>query len=436
MFPLSAALRRFIKQGRLKVTNYDGKTFEFGDPTLPLDAAVSLRDPDTAWRLVTNPELNVGQEYTDGALVIEKGTLLNFLRLLLLNSARLNSTTIGQIYHRTDNLLRLPSVFNPMRRSRRNVKHHYDLSDELFSLFLDRDRQYSCAYFRSETDDIETAQLAKKQHIAAKLAIRPNQHILDIGSGWGGLALYLAQHYPVRVTGVTLSDEQFRVSNARAAQLGLSDRVTFKLQDYRQESGVYDRIVSVGMFEHVGRPHFSKFFRKVYSLLTPDGVALIHCIGFQTPPAPINSWLRQYIFPGAYLPSLSQLTPIFERQNIWLADMESLRLHYARTLAAWYARFQENRDRVARLYDERFCRMWEFYLQSCEAGFRWGWLTVFQLQLAKDIAALPVTRDYMLREEERLRAIDSGVLEAPAHPVWETPPATRDPRDNQPGPTH
>jgi cyclopropane-fatty-acyl-phospholipid synthase len=190
------------------------------------------------------------------------------------------------------------------------------------------------------------------------------------------------------------------------------------------------------MFEHVGRPHFSKFFRKVYSLLTPDGVALIHCIGFQTPPAPINSWLRQYIFPGAYLPSLSQLAPILERQNIWLADMENLRLHYAKTLAAWYGRFQENRDRVARLYDERFCRMWEFYLQSCEAGFRWGWLTVFQLQLAKDIAALPITRDYMLREEERLRAIDSGVLEAPAHPVWEAPPPTRDPRDNQPGPTH
>jgi cyclopropane-fatty-acyl-phospholipid synthase len=436
MFPLSAALRRFIKQGRLQVTNYDGETFEFGDPNLPLDAAVSLRDPDTAWRLATSPALNVGEEYTDGALVIEKGTLLNLLRLLLLNSNRLNTTRLGQLYHSIDNLLRLPSVFNPMRRSRRNVKHHYDLSDELFSLFLDRDRQYSCAYFRSDSDDLDTAQLSKKQHIAAKLAIRPGQHILDIGSGWGGLALYLAQHYPVKVTGLTLSDEQLRVSNARAAQLGLADRVTFKLQDYRNEEGVYDRIVSVGMFEHVGRPHFSAFFRKVWSLLAPDGVALIHTIGFQTPPAPINSWIRHYIFPGAYLPSLSQLTPILERQAFWMTDIENLRLHYAMTLAAWYARFQANRERVAQLYDQRFCRMWEFYLQSCEAGFRWGWLTVFQLQLAKHVGALPITRDYMMREEERLRQADAGVLDAPGHRVWETPQTVQQTSDGQPRSSH
>jgi cyclopropane-fatty-acyl-phospholipid synthase len=436
MFPLNAALRLLIKQGRLRVTDYDGKTYEYGDPTLPLDVAVALRDPDTAWRLATSPALNVGEEYTDGALIIEKGSLLSLLRLLLQNSNRVNNTRVGQLYHRTDNLLRLPGVFNPIRRARQNVKHHYDLSDELFSLFLDSDRQYSCAYYRSETDDIDTAQLSKKQHIAAKLAIKPGQHVLDIGSGWGGLALYLAQRYPIRVTGLTLSDEQFRVSNARAAQLGLADRVTFKLQDYRQEDGVYDRIVSVGMFEHVGRPHFARYFRKVSSLLTPDGVALIHTIGFGTPPAPINTWLRQYIFPGAYLPSLSQLAPIFERQGIWLTDMENLRLHYAMTLAAWHARFQGNRDRVAQLYDERFCRMWEFYLQSCEAGFRWGWLTVFQLQLAKDITALPITRDYMLEEEQRLRDADSGVIEAPGHRIWESPQPSRDPRDNQPGPSH
>ncbi|NJM35106.1 MAG: class I SAM-dependent methyltransferase [Rhodomicrobium sp.] len=418
MFPLNAVLKRFVRQGRLKVTDCDGKAYEFGDPDAPLDAAIALRDPDTAWRIAVNGALNIGEAYTDGTLVIEEGSLLDFLRLLLLNSRRWNDTRLGQFYYRAEDILRLPAVFNPARRSRANVKHHYDLSDELFSLFLDKDRQYSCAYYQTGREDIDSAQLLKKQHIAAKLYIRPDQHILDIGSGWGGLALYLAEHYPVRVTGLTLSEEQFRVSNARARQLGLAKRVAFKLLDYRREQETYDRIVSVGMFEHVGKPHFSTFFRKMETLLKPDGVALIHTIGFQTPPTQINSWLRRYIFPGAYLPSLSQLAPIFERQHIWLTDFENLRLHYALTLAAWHERFQAHRDRIASLYDGRFCRMWEFYLQSCEVGFRWGGLTVFQLQLAKDIAALPITRDYMIHEEQRLRAIDEPGMEEPAPAIW------------------
>ena len=421
MFPLDVVLKRFIKRGRLRVTDCEGKACEFGDANAPLDAAISLRDPDTAWRIARFPSLHIGEAYTDGALIIEQGSLLSFLRLLLLNNRIWNESLTGKVYYRAEDLLRLPAVINPTGRARKNVKHHYDLSDELFSLFLDADRQYSCAYYRSERDTIDEAQLSKKQHIAAKLHIRPNQHILDIGSGWGGLGLYLAKHYPVRVTGLTLSDEQYRGSNARARQLGLADRVSFKLQDYREEKGQYDRIVSVGMFEHVGRPHFAAFFRKLHSLLTPDGVALIHTIGFQTSPAPINAWLRRYIFPGAYLPTLSQLAPIYERQNFWLADMENLRLHYALTLSAWYQRFQANREHVAKLYDERFCRMWEFYLQSCEAGFRWGGLTVFQFQLTRDINALPITRDYMLAEEARLRAIDKGTAEAPDEPLW-TPP--------------
>jgi cyclopropane-fatty-acyl-phospholipid synthase len=418
MFPLNLVLRHYIKDGHLGVIDCDGEAYEFGDTQAPIDAAISLRDPDTAWKIARHPSLNIGEAYTDGALTIEQGTLLDFLRLLLLNTRRWNESFLGQLYYRAEDVLRLPAVFNPIARSRKNVKHHYDLSDELFSLFLDADRQYSCAYFHSEQDDIEQAQLSKKQHIAAKLNIRPDQHILDIGSGWGGLGLYLAKHYPVRVTGLTISDEQHRVSNARARQLGLADRVTFKLADYRHEKGTYDRIVSVGMFEHVGRPHFSAFFRKLSSLLAPDGVALIHTIGFQTPPAPINTWLRRYIFPGAYLPALSQLAPVLERQYYWLTDMENLRLHYALTLSAWHERFQTNREHVANLYDERFCRMWEFYLQSCEAGFRWGGLTVFQLQLAKDILALPIKRDYMLREEDRLRQIDRGGIEAPGETLW------------------
>jgi cyclopropane-fatty-acyl-phospholipid synthase len=407
MFALGRLFRGLVKHGRLRVTDFDGQIYEFGNNAVPLDATIALRDPGTAWRIARNPELNIGETYLDGSLIIEKGTLSSFLRLLLINSQSWNDSFTGRIYYRLDDIFRTPAVLNPVPRARRNVKHHYDLSDKLFSLFLDADRQYSCAYYRSEDDDLETAQLAKKQHIASKLNIHPGQHVLDIGSGWGGLALYIARHYPVRVTGLTLSDEQFRHANERARQLGMGDRVTFKLLDYRKETGVYDRIVSVGMFEHVGRPHFSAFFRQLSALLKPDGVALIHTIGTQARPSPINPWLRRHIFPGAYLPALSQIAPIIEARRMWLTDLENLRLHYASTLAAWRERFDANRDRIALLYDERFCRMWEFYLQSCEAGFRWSGLTVFQLQLTKSIDALPVTRDYMLREEDRLRMADA-----------------------------
>jgi cyclopropane-fatty-acyl-phospholipid synthase len=426
MFPLNAVLRGLVKQGRLKVIDCDGKSHEFGQPDVPLDVTISLRDPDTARKIALYPALNFGEAYMDGTFVIEQGTLLDFLRLVLVNKRRWNESFLGQAYNRAEDFFHLPAVFNPVGRSRKNVKHHYDLSEELFELLLDSDRQYSCAYFRSPDADLEQAQLNKRQHIAAKLNIRPDQHILDIGSGWGGLGLYLAQHYPVRVTGLTLSDEQYRVSNARARQLGIADRVEFKLLDYRQETGTYDRIVSVGMFEHVGRPHFSAFFSKLNSLLKPDGVALIHTIAYSTPNGSINPWLRRYIFPGAYLPSLSQLTPVFERQRFWLTDLENLRLHYALTLAAWYERFQTNREQITRLYDERFCRMWEFYLQSCEAGFRWGGLTVFQFQLSKDIAALPITRDYMVHEEDRLRENRPHDADGPDVPLWTPPPSKRD----------
>jgi cyclopropane-fatty-acyl-phospholipid synthase len=416
MFPLAILLRGFVKRGRLHVTDYDGRAYDFGDTTTPVDVAVAFRDPSTARRIARNPELNVGEAYVEGSLTIEKGSLLAFLQLLLVNMQIWNASPAGRTFYRVQDAMRLPLGLNRINRSRRNVKHHYDLSDELFSLFLDSDRQYSCAYYRAENDDLETAQLAKKQHIAAKLNIRPGQHILDIGSGWGGLALYLARHYPnVRVTGLTLSDEQFKRSNERAREQGVEDRVTFKLLDYRRETGSYDRIVSVGMFEHVGRPHFSAYFDKLSSLLAPEGVALVHTIGYQTPPAPINAWLRRYIFPGAYLPSMSQLAPIIEKRRLWLTDLENLRLHYAATLSAWHERFDANRGRIAALYDERFCRMWEFYLRACEAGFRWSGLTVFQMQIAKTIDALPVTREYMVREEERLRAMDA-ITEMPELP--------------------
>jgi cyclopropane-fatty-acyl-phospholipid synthase len=408
MYPLNPLLRGFVKQGHLRVIDHQGRVHHYGEMTKPPDVSIRLHDGPTAWRIARNPAYYIGQAYTDGLLTLERGTLLGFLGLMLRNLADFNRKLSVRFLYRMEELITLPAILNWSSRSRRNVKHHYDLSEALFSLFLDKDRQYSCAYYRAEDDDLDAAQLAKKQHIAAKLFVHPGQHILDVGCGWGGLALYLAEHYPnVRVTGLTLSDEQYRLATERARQAGLADRVTFKLADYREEKNTYDRIVSVGMFEHVGKPQFGTFFERVLALLKPGGVAVVHTIGQYTPPAPINPWVRKNIFPGAYLPTLSQLTPILEQRRFWLADMETLRLHYAETLADWNERFQANRDKVRGLYDERFCRMWEFYLQCCEAGFRWGGLTVFQLQLATTIDALPITRDYMVEEEARLREVDA-----------------------------
>jgi cyclopropane-fatty-acyl-phospholipid synthase len=415
MFPLDPLMRRFVHKGHLVVVDHLGHIHHYGENGATTDAAIRLHSADTAWRIARNPAYYIGEAYTEGQLTLEKGSILSFLEVMLRNLAVFNTRTSVRLLYRLEELTTFPAILNWASRSRRNVKHHYDLSDALFSLFLDRDRQYSCAYYRSDDADLDEAQLAKKQHIAAKLFIQPGQHILDIGSGWGGLALYLASHYPnVRVTGLTLSDEQYRVATERARQAGFADRVTFRLADYRHEGGLYDRIVSVGMFEHVGRPQFDIFFEKLKTLLKPKGAALLHTIGQYTPPGAINPWLRRNIFPGAYLPTLSQLTPILERRRIWLTDLETLRLHYAHTLADWHERFQANRDRARALYDERFCRMWEFYLQSCEAGFRWGGLTVFQLQLATDVDALPLTRDYMMAEEARLRDADGGVTPPPA----------------------
>lgn len=408
MFPLDQLLRRFIRHGHLAVADHRGRVHHYGDTAAALDAAIRLHRPGLALPLARNPAYNIPEAYVDGALTLESGSLLSFVGLLLRNTAAFNRTRTARLLYGIEELATWPALLNRIGQAEHNVKHHYDLSGALFELFLDSDRQYSCAYYRDARDGLETAQLAKKQHIAAKLYLQPGQHVLDIGSGWGGLALYIAKRYPsVRVTGLTLSDEQLRVSRERARQSGLAERVVFKLADYREEIGVYDRIVSVGMFEHVGRPNFGAFFAKLSGLLTGQGVALLHTIGFQTPGGAINPWLRRNIFPGAYLPSLAQLAPEIEKQRLWLSDLENLRLHYAYTLAAWHERFQRNRQRVAALYDERFCRIWEFYLQSCEAGFRWGGLTVFQLQLAKAVDALPITRDYMAAEEERLRKADA-----------------------------
>jgi cyclopropane-fatty-acyl-phospholipid synthase len=286
-------------------------------------------------------------------------------------------------------------MVNPAGRSARNVQHHYDIDHRLYATFLDRDMQYSCAYFRRGDETIDEAQENKRRHIASKLLLRPGMRVLDIGSGWGGLALHLAKEFDVHVTGLTLSKDQFETSVRRAEAAGLAQRVTFKMLDYRQETGTYDRIVSVGMFEHVGKPQFSAFFRQLRRLLADDGVALVHSIAKMWDPGPINRWMEKYIFPGSYLPALSELAPVMERFQLWLTDLETWRIHYARTLEAWNERFQANREQIRSMFDERFCRMWELYLLGCREAFLHQELCVFQLQLAKRIDAVPLTRDYL-----------------------------------------
>ena len=299
--------------------------------------------------------------------------------------------------------------FNPTERARRNVAHHYDIDGAIYDLFLDRDRQYSCAYFARDMG-LDAAQLAKKRHLAAKLALAPGQRILDIGSGWGGLGIYLAKAVGANVTGVTLSREQLKISNERAAREGLEQTVRFEHKDYRELDGQFDRIVSVGMFEHVGVNHYATYFRKIAQLLAKDGVALIHTIGRLGPPTATDPFIAKYIFPGGYIPALSEIVPAVARAGLIVADIEILRLHYAKTLRAWRERFLANWDKVAAIRDERFCRMWEFYLAGSEVAFRHQGLVVFQVQIVKRIGALPITRDYMMDGEQRL--LEQDVIHA------------------------
>ena len=382
-----------IRTGRLTIIDAGGNRHVLEGGPGP-SATIRLSDPSLHWKLVLRPRLYVPEAYMDGTLTIEEGSLYDFLELLVSNDTA-HPNELMRLGRAAAQLVRRMYQLNPVWRARRNVAHHYDLSDQLYELFLDRDRQYSCAYFRAHEDDLDTAQENKKRHIGAKLLLRPGQKVLDIGSGWGGLALYLAGQCDVDVTGLTLSEEQLKVAQRRAAAAGLADRVRFRLRDYREETGTYDRIVSVGMFEHVGLNHYPDFFAKLKALLAPDGVALLHSIGRMDGPGMTNPWLRKYIFPGGYSPALSEVVPVVERARLWIADIEILRLHYAQTLRQWRRRFEQNRDRIRALYDERFCRMWETYLVGSELAFRHAGHLVFQMQLAKSIDAVPLTRDYM-----------------------------------------
>jgi cyclopropane-fatty-acyl-phospholipid synthase len=399
---LSHMLRKFIQRGTLRVIEADGKVTEFVGSAEPV-ATIRLHDPALPLKLFRSPELYAGEAYMDGTLTFEDCSLADFLGLFSINRATIANYPLQSVLRRISKMLRAFQQYNPVGRAQRNVAHHYDLSEELYRLFLDEDMQYSCAYFETGEEMLEEAQEKKKRHIAAKLRLADGQKILDIGCGWGGMALYLAQCANVEVLGVTLSKEQHRVAVERAEAAGLSDRVHFELRDYRQVNERFDRIVSVGMFEHVGVRAYDEFFGKVFDLLTEDGLGLLHSIGHMSPPSTASPWLRKYIFPGAYSPAMSEVFAATERQHLWISDVEVLRVHYANTLVEWNQRFQANRERVAELYDERFCRMWEFYLISAETMFRTGAQMVFHTQFARNRDAALLTRDYIFETESQYR---------------------------------
>lgn len=394
-------LQRLIHYGRLTVTDAAGRTHRFEGAAPGPGATIRLTDKRIELELLLHPELALGEGYMDGRIVVEEGSIYDVIEIGAVNLQRLGGNNWGSIAAKVAGLLRRFHQYNPVARSRRNVAHHYDLSAELYRLFLDPDRQYSCAYFPTAETTLDEAQLLKKRHIAAKLLLRPGQRVLDIGCGWGGLGIYCAQVDEVDVTGLTLSVEQQSYALRRVAQAGLEDRVRFLIQDYRETTGSYDRIVSVGMLEHVGVNHYDAYFRLLADRLTADGVAVIHSIGRATGPAATAAFIRKYIFPGGYIPALSEVLPAVERAGLWVTDVEILRLHYAETLRHWRERFIARWAEAAGLYDERFCRMWEFYLAGSEAFFRCMDGMVFQLQLTKDRYAVPLTRDYIGDEERR-----------------------------------
>ncbi len=391
---------RLIRDGTLVLILPSGRVFRAGSGAP--EFTLRLTDPTLPRRLCLTPEMALGEGYMDGTLTIDQDDLRGFMGFLLRN-VRHGLPFLQRQVRVARGALRLARQWNPAPRARRNVAHHYDLSGALYDLFLDADRQYSCAYFRDPGLSLEAAQLAKKHHIAGKLLLRPDMRVLDIGCGWGGMALTLARDYGVRVTGVTLSEEQLKVARTRAVEAGLAHRVQFHLMDYRDLTGPYDRIVSVGMFEHVGVPHYRDYFTKVRDLLTSDGVALIHAIGRGGPPSATSPWIDKYIFPGGYVPALSEVMRAVEKEALVTDDIEVWRLHYAETLRHWYERFVAHEDKARALYDGRFCRMWRFYLAASEFSFRESNQVVFQLQLSRQQMAVPLTRDYLYPPTEEAR---------------------------------
>ncbi|MBS0273364.1 MAG: class I SAM-dependent methyltransferase [Proteobacteria bacterium] len=409
---LGLLLNRLMRKGTLTVIHADGKmeAFGAGDPHV----SIRVHDARAIPELILNPDLVLGELYMDGRLTVENGTVTDLLDLLMMNLGAVQPTGLHKLARKFRTLTRRFAQFNPASKAKEHVAHHYDLDGRLYDLFLGRDKQYSCAYFSAPGETLEEAQVGKKRHIAAKLHLdKPGMKVLDIGCGWGGLALNLAQDCRADVLGVTLSEEQLGIARQRASQANVADTCRFELVDYRALGGKYDRIVSVGMFEHVGAPYYDAFFDKTRDLLADDGVMLLHFIGRTDGPGATNAWIAKYIFPGGYCPALSEVMASVEKSGLIVSDVEVLRLHYAETLREWSRRFQANRAKAAQIYDERFCRMWEFYLAGAEMAFRHDGQVVFQIQLVKNQHALPITRDYMVDAERTMRFAGTEHMPAP-----------------------
>jgi cyclopropane-fatty-acyl-phospholipid synthase len=408
---LPLIFRRAVRSGTLELRGPGGFVERFGGVEPGPEVAIRITDPALDWKIALRPELRAAEAIMDGELVIEEGSIHDFVTIFFSNRSRFQKTPSQRFWYGLARRGRRFLQHNPVARARRNAAHHYDLGNDFYRLWLDADMQYSCGYWEDGVETLEQAQTAKKRHIAAKLGLQPGMTVLDIGCGWGGMALYLAAVCDVRVTGITLAERQLAVARQRAEILGLSDRVRFRLQDYREVAESFDRVVSVGMLEHVGTGFLPTYFRKVRDCLAPDGVALIHAITTRHTPGSTNVFLRKYIFPGGYSPALSEVTAAIEKSGLWSLDIELWRVHYAKTLAEWRRRFMAARERAVAMYDERFARMWEIYLSGCELSFSHGASMVAQYQLGRARDAVPLTRDYIADAKAALRAREAEVGE-------------------------
>lgn len=413
MMLLDRLLKRTIRVGRLIVIDHRGRAYRYGEER-PGGRRVTVRmmDKGAAAHILRYPRVGAGEAYMDGRMIVEEGDIRDLALLVSENAPEEDGGPLaarGFARRGFDRLSARLDQINWRSRSRRNAEHTYNLTRELYELFLDEDRQYTCAYYRDPADTLEQAQVDKKAHLAAKLHIRPGQRVLDVGCGWGGLALYLHRHYDVDVLGIALAPDQIAFCRERAQAAGVADRVRFELMDYRDVRGPFDRIVSVGLIEHLGTPHYPGFFQHMGTLLAADGVMVSHCCGRMGPPGATDRWTRKYIFPGGYIPALSELVTQAERHGFIVSEVEALRYHYALTLAEWYKRTCAARNEIVALYDERFFRMWQFYLAGAEAAFQYGGLVNWQLQYIRRRDALPITRDAMIDEERRLNAADGAL---------------------------
>ena len=392
---LARFLNKLFKYDGFVLIDANSKKYIIGNPKKEKPILLKLLDKKLHYKLLFYPDLYLGEAYTDGSLVIENGSLTDFLEIAMKNLGRNEINLFGQLTKKIKGTYRYLTNFNFAKKSKSNVAHHYDISDDLYDLFLDPKRQYSCGYFKDENDSLETAQNNKINHLIKKLNLKPNQKVLDIGCGWGSLAIEIAKKTKCEVTGITLSENQYRYSLNKAKENNLENQVQFKLVDYRNLNEKFDKIVSVGMFEHVGRKFYKTFFKQVNNLLNDGGLALIHTIGSIDGPRDPQPWITKYIFPGGYTPSMSELASPIEKSELIISDIEVLRMHYSHTLRHWKERCTSNKSKILEMFDEKFFRMWEFYLTSCELAFKWGDQVVFQFQLTKDLTTAPTTRDYI-----------------------------------------